>query len=59
MEHFTEDPGIFYCCRRHKFAIKVFLADTGEGSVGGVGLRPLNCLIAVSNIAGGMDVCLL
>ena len=43
MEHFTEDLGTLCCCRRHKFAIKPFLADTGEGAVGDVGLRSLYC----------------
>ena len=43
MEHFTEDLGNLYCCRRHKFAIKPFLANTAEGAVGGVGLWSLNC----------------
>ena len=52
MEHFAEYLGTFYCYRRHKFAVKLFLAETGEGAVGGGVCRHSIASIVVSNIAG-------
>jgi len=59
MEHFSEDPGTLYCCRRHKFSMKpilpIFVKARSETWFCGHS----NASIAVSNMVWGLDDCLL